>query len=366
MVDTGAVCSVLPHCSKAQPAGQQLSGADGRSILTWGTIRRLWFGLRTFFVTFFLATVYRPILGLDFMSAHGLLVDPVGRQVLDSKTLKPALQDTHRRRDAALQVCRRPLLHNAVSTVPSGLIHNHRRQRKRQTVTEAQNPTHHRDDGPPCVRQGPPPGSRQAGQGRSRVPRAGGGGHHPPFRFAMVVAAAHGLQERRVMAALQRLSPTQPDNDTRPLPPPQHPRPLQQAARLQVLLLHRLGEGLSTDTDGSPGHRQNGDHHPVRFVRVPLHAFRPLQRRPDLPALHGQPTQTPPLRVLLLEQHHHRSHSLEKHIGHLRQIFTIPSGERPADQPNKVRVRRCHRGVPGTQGRPGQRAAAPAARTGHQ
>ncbi len=46
-------------------------------------------GLLTFFVTFLLAAVYRPILGLDFLSAHGLLVDPVGRQVLDSKSLKP-------------------------------------------------------------------------------------------------------------------------------------------------------------------------------------------------------------------------------------------------------------------------------------
>ncbi len=87
MVDTGAVCSILPHCSKLQLAGPQLSGADGRAIPTWGTIRcRLSFGLRTFFVTFFLTAVYRPILGLDFLSAHGLLVDPVGRQVLDSKT----------------------------------------------------------------------------------------------------------------------------------------------------------------------------------------------------------------------------------------------------------------------------------------
>jgi hypothetical protein len=90
MVDTGAVCSVLPHRSNAQPAGPQLSGADGRSIPTWGTIRRrLSFGLRTFFVTFFLAAVYRPILGLDFLSARVLLVDPVGRQVLDLKTLRP-------------------------------------------------------------------------------------------------------------------------------------------------------------------------------------------------------------------------------------------------------------------------------------
>jgi hypothetical protein len=43
--------------------------------------RRLNFGLRTFFVTFLLAAVYRPIL-----SAYGLLV---GRQVLDLKSLKP-------------------------------------------------------------------------------------------------------------------------------------------------------------------------------------------------------------------------------------------------------------------------------------
>ena len=90
MVDTGAVCSLLPHRSKATPTGPPLSGADGKDIPCWGSIRRrLTFRLRTFFVTFFLATVYRPILGLDFLSAHGLLVDPVSRQVLDSKTLKP-------------------------------------------------------------------------------------------------------------------------------------------------------------------------------------------------------------------------------------------------------------------------------------
>ncbi len=51
--------------------------------------RCLSFRLRTFFVTFLLAAVYRPILGLDFLSTHGLLVDPVGRQLLDSKSLKP-------------------------------------------------------------------------------------------------------------------------------------------------------------------------------------------------------------------------------------------------------------------------------------
>jgi hypothetical protein len=90
MVETGAVCSVLPLRSKMPQTGPQPSGADGRAIPCWWTVRRrLSFGLRTFFVTFLLAAIYRPILGLDFLSAHGLLVDPVGRQVLDSKTLKP-------------------------------------------------------------------------------------------------------------------------------------------------------------------------------------------------------------------------------------------------------------------------------------
>jgi hypothetical protein len=84
MVDTCAVCSVQPHRSKMPPTSPQLSSANGRAIPCWGSFRRrLSFGLRTFFITFLLATVYRPILGLDFLSAHGLLVDPVGRQVLD-------------------------------------------------------------------------------------------------------------------------------------------------------------------------------------------------------------------------------------------------------------------------------------------
>ncbi len=106
----------LPHRSNAQPAGPQLAGADGRSTPTWGTIRRrLSFGLRTFYVTFLLAAVYRPILGLDFLSAHGLLVDPVGRQVLDSKARATHITVT------TTQVRRRPLLHSTVGTVLVGI-----------------------------------------------------------------------------------------------------------------------------------------------------------------------------------------------------------------------------------------------------
>jgi hypothetical protein len=90
MVDTGAICSILPHHSKMLPTDPQLSGADGSAIPCWGSVRLcLSFGLRTFFVTYLLAAVYRPILGLDFLSTQGLLVNPVSRQVLDSKSQKP-------------------------------------------------------------------------------------------------------------------------------------------------------------------------------------------------------------------------------------------------------------------------------------
>jgi hypothetical protein len=61
MVDTGTLCSVLPHRSKSVPTGPQLSGADGKAIPCWGTIRRcLSFGLHTFFVTFLLAADTDP------------------------------------------------------------------------------------------------------------------------------------------------------------------------------------------------------------------------------------------------------------------------------------------------------------------
>jgi hypothetical protein len=52
MVDTGGVCSALPHRSKTPPTGPQLSGAEGKAIPCWGSVPRgLSFRLRTFLVT---------------------------------------------------------------------------------------------------------------------------------------------------------------------------------------------------------------------------------------------------------------------------------------------------------------------------
>jgi hypothetical protein len=89
LVDTGAAVSVFPHRSSAASSGPLLSGADGKPISAWGRMtKKLNFGLHTFIVSFVLAAVSKPILGIDFLSAHHLLVDPFARAVLFADSLK--------------------------------------------------------------------------------------------------------------------------------------------------------------------------------------------------------------------------------------------------------------------------------------
>jgi hypothetical protein len=82
--------------------------ADGKPPTpSWGTDKKLLtFGLRTLLYTFILATISKPILGIDFLAANRLLVDPPSRQVLDTDTLypvsEPALPPAQSRLAAAL------------------------------------------------------------------------------------------------------------------------------------------------------------------------------------------------------------------------------------------------------------------------
>ena len=90
LVDTGAAVSVFPHRSSAATSGPLLSGADGKPISAWGKVtKKLNFGLHTFVVSFILAAVSKPILGIDFLAAHRLLVDPFARAVLFASSLEP-------------------------------------------------------------------------------------------------------------------------------------------------------------------------------------------------------------------------------------------------------------------------------------
>jgi hypothetical protein len=51
--------------------------------------KKLNFGLHTFIVSFILAAVSKPSLGIDVLSAHRLLVDPFSRPVLFASSLEP-------------------------------------------------------------------------------------------------------------------------------------------------------------------------------------------------------------------------------------------------------------------------------------
>ncbi len=84
LVDTGASVSLFPHRSSAAATGPPLAGADGRNISSWGRVTKtLCFGAKNFICSFLLAAVAKPILGVDFLAAHRLLV------VLCAATLKP-------------------------------------------------------------------------------------------------------------------------------------------------------------------------------------------------------------------------------------------------------------------------------------
>jgi hypothetical protein len=76
LVDTGSSFSIMPWQSSDPPSGPRLTGADGRRIPCWGErafsvaiggVSRRW--------QFLLAAVSFPILGVDFLRHHSLVVD---------------------------------------------------------------------------------------------------------------------------------------------------------------------------------------------------------------------------------------------------------------------------------------------------
>jgi hypothetical protein len=82
LVDMGSAFSIMPWRSSSPPSGPGLSGVDGRRIPCWGEqpftvtiggLPRQW--------TFLLAAVSFPILGIDFLRHHSLVVDMANQQL---------------------------------------------------------------------------------------------------------------------------------------------------------------------------------------------------------------------------------------------------------------------------------------------
>ena len=102
LVDTGAAFSILPHRSSTQPSGPALIGPNGLPIACWGDKPvQLVLDGRRFQWTFLLAAVQFPIIGVDFIRAHQLLVDPSSNGLVDkltyrfAKTGSDKLQSAH-------------------------------------------------------------------------------------------------------------------------------------------------------------------------------------------------------------------------------------------------------------------------------
>ena len=87
LVDTGADISVFPatekdnfRCSSSPPP----RAANGSVIKTYGTVIKSlnFLGGSSFTQKFVVAKVSKPILGVDFLFANDLLIDPAGQRLL--------------------------------------------------------------------------------------------------------------------------------------------------------------------------------------------------------------------------------------------------------------------------------------------
>lgn len=91
LVDSGSVISIIPrtwHHRKVQPTDFKLYAANGTVIETYGDqTLKLDIGLRRELKwSFIVANVQSPIIGADFLTHHGLLIDLQGRRLLDRLT----------------------------------------------------------------------------------------------------------------------------------------------------------------------------------------------------------------------------------------------------------------------------------------
>ena len=103
IVDTGSSLSILPYDSALSsflhPTGISLRNASGAAITIHGELNaqvKIPAARRIFNFTFVVAEVMQPILGLDFLVSHGLIVDPKNKILIDSNTnVRIPLKCTH-------------------------------------------------------------------------------------------------------------------------------------------------------------------------------------------------------------------------------------------------------------------------------
>ncbi len=79
---------MFPYRSSAATSGPLLAGADGKPISAWGKVTKNSILVSTLSL-FHSFSPSKLILGIDFLSAHRLLVDPFSKAVLFASSLEP-------------------------------------------------------------------------------------------------------------------------------------------------------------------------------------------------------------------------------------------------------------------------------------
>jgi hypothetical protein len=215
LVDTGAAVSVFPHRSSAATSGPLLAGADGKPISAWGRVTKtLNFGLHTFIVSFILAAVSKPILGIDFLSAHRLLVDPFSKAVLFASSLEPVgrtIASAPSRFAASISHIV-PVVRTLLASFPSIVGDGKGTPRPRHFVETSGRPVF-------TKARRLDPDKLKIAEAEFRSLEAAGIVRRSNSPWS---STAHGTQTGWVMAALRRLSPPQHRHHTRPLSPALH------------------------------------------------------------------------------------------------------------------------------------------------
>ncbi len=138
LVDTGASYSIFPHSSSSPPTGPLLAGPSGTSIPCWGEKEfTLSFSGNLFKWTLLLADVKFPILGVDFLRHHRLLVDPAENQLITTAGSSPSSTPPSQLSPMVSPFrVRRPFLLRPRLCLP----HLHRRRRRPARVLHCRQP----------------------------------------------------------------------------------------------------------------------------------------------------------------------------------------------------------------------------------
>jgi hypothetical protein len=286
LVDTGAAVSVLPHISQNPSSGPPLSGADGKAIPSWGSAKKILnFGIRTFLCTFILAAVSKPILGIDFLSANRLLVDPHFGQVMDATTLDPISGSATDKRRSGLagSLCHvTPAVRSLLASFPAIVGDGSGTPNPKHGVFHSIETT-----GRPVFAK-----ARRLDPEKHRIAEA----EFQNLEKAGIVRRSNSPwssplhmvpKPRWFLETMWRLQTAEFGHQARQVSLTLHSRSLCKTPRMQIFFRGRFGQGIPPGSDFTGRHSENGHYNTIWTVCVCVHAIWLNECSSNFPKVNG-------------------------------------------------------------------------------